>query len=308
MLHDAPIYLDYNATAPLLPEAREAMREMMSANFGNASSRHSIGQRAWKSVEDARESVAAFVDAHPDEVIFTSGATESNFLSLLGRFDFLLEEGRMPDSIRIAYSPVEHPCVIAAIETLQNRGAQVAEIPVDQFGRVKTKFFSGDSNFDIVAVMAANHETGVIQPIQKISEHLDPGKTYFHCDAVQWAGRGSMSFKRWNFAALSLSAHKFGGPKGVGALILRSGTRIVPQIPGSQEAGLRGGTTNSLGIAGFGAAAQAAHQNLDASIIDLTKKREHFWKLLKQSVPAILRTLPEELSVCNTLHVRFPGI
>lgn len=302
------IYLDYNATAPLLPEAREAMRGLMEDNFGNASSRHSYGRNAWQAVENARESVAVLVDAHPDEVIFTSGATESNFLSLLGRFDFWVEEGRTPESIRIAYSPVEHPCVIAAIEALQKRGAQAVEIPVDQYGRVEADFLGRDSGFDIVAVMAANHETGIIQPVQDISNHLDLGKTYLHCDAVQWAGRGKTSFKQWKLSALSLSAHKLGGPKGVGALILRSGAHIVPQLPGTQEAGLRGGTTNSLGIAGFGAAVQAAHENLDEAIFELTEKREHFWNSLKQSIPDIQRTLPEELSICNTLHVRFPGI
>ena len=308
MTQSRSIYLDYNATAPLLPEAVEAMRPLMEANFGNASSRHSYGRAAWDAVERARDSVAALSGAHPDEVVFTSGATESNFLSLLGRFDFCVENGKSPQSTRIAYSPVEHPCVISAVEMLIKRGAEAVKIPVDSYGRVDPAFFTSNDHFDIVTVMAVNHETGAVQPIQEISNRIDHEKTFFHCDAVQWAGRGAGGFDEWRLSAMSLSSHKLGGPKGVGALILRSGVKITPQIPGSQEAGLRGGTTNSLGIAGFGAAAQVALNRREFQIDELTKKREYLWQGLQTAVPNIQRTLPPDVSVCKTLHVRFAGM
>ena len=303
-----PIYLDYNATAPLLPQASEAMRPLMESTFGNASSRHSYGRAAWETVEQARAQVAQLAGAQPDEVIFTSGATESNFLSLIGRYDFCIESGKTPQSIRIAVSPVEHPCVMAAAQRLKQRGADVTFLPVDQYGRVEPSFFESNQNFDIVAVMAVNHETGAIQPIQEISKFIDRKKTYFHCDAVQWAGRSCGGFDDWGASAMTLSSHKIGGPKGVGALVLRSGVQITPQLPGAQEAGLRSGTVNSPGIAGFGAAANVSVQSRRENSLQLIKLREQFWASLENLIPMIQRTLPPDVAVCNTLHVRLPAL
>ncbi len=301
------IYLDYNATAPLLPQAKEAMRQLYSADYGNASSRHSFGRAAWEAVEQAREQVANLAGAHPDQIIFTSGATESNFLSLLGRFDALVEQGRSPQSIQIAASPIEHPCVVSALDVLKKRGAVLQPIPVKADGRVDASFFEHKPPLDIAAIMAVNHETGAIQPIQKIS-HLVSDTTYFHCDAAQWAGRCGGGFQEWSLSAMTLSAHKIGGPKGVGALILKSGLLISPQIPGAQEAGMRGGTVNSPAIAGFGAAAEAAFEHKKETLETVRDLRELLWRELRQSIPTIQKTIADEISVCNTLHVHFPGL
>ncbi|MBI1389204.1 MAG: aminotransferase class V-fold PLP-dependent enzyme [bacterium] len=308
MPNDQIIYLDYNATTPLLAEAQEAMRRCERDCFGNASSRHAAGRRAWETVEQARAQVAQWAGAHADDVIFTSGATESNHLAILGRAEALVEQGRKAHSIRAAVSPVEHPCVKAAFNRLRSTGCRVEIIPVDVMGRVIADFFDDQKDFDIVSVMAANHETGVIQPIADIAALLDQERTFFHCDAAQWAGRFDGGLIDRGVSAVSLSAHKIYGPKGIGALLLRPGVEIKAQFMGAQEAGLRGGTVNTSGAVGFGTATEwmTAHQQEDR--VKLSELKERLWTALSMAEIPIERTIPPEISLCNTLHLRTPGL
>ncbi len=301
------IYLDYNATTPLRAEIVEAMQSYLGMHFGNPSSRHSIGQEAWTALEYAREQLAKLFGVDSLNVVFTSGATESNFLAIEGRFDELIEQGRKPESIRIAISAIEHPCVMACAEKLAKRGASITKIPVNWQGRVDPSYFDQDQDFDIVSVMAANHETGVRQPIREISHRLKHQKTFFHSDGAQWAGRTAERFSDWGVSAFSLSAHKMYGPKGIGALVLGN-HRIAPLMAGSQEAGMRAGTVNVPGAVGLGKAAELAKHEQHEENQRLMKLRDHLWQLLQQSGIPIKQTADFQWTLSNTLHVRFPGI
>lgn len=283
------------------------MEPFWDCDFGNPSSRHGYGRSAWAAIETARDQIAQWADAYPDRLIFTSGATESNFLSLIGRFDFLIESGREASSIRIAVNPTEHPCVHYAIERLRQRGARIHYLHVDSLGRVDPSIFSADSDWDIVAVMAANHETGAIQPVREITELLDSSKTYFHCDAAQWAARIKGGLNHWKVSAMSLSAHKLYGPKGAGALLLSPDARILPLFDGSQEGGFRGGTVNTTGAVGFGAAVEWISSQLTHGIEHEVDNRERLWEELSKISSLILRSIPAEYSLSNTLHIRIPG-
>ncbi len=302
------IYLDYNSTTPLRPEVEAAMQPFWKSTFGNSSSRHQAGQEAWIALEAARERIAELVQADADDVIFTSGATESNFLALLGRFDYLVQEGRRPSHIRVAVGSLEHPCVRNCAEEMKRRGAKVHEIPATSKGVVYPEFITERKPYDIVSVMTANHETGAIQPLKQITERLDPEITFFHTDAAQWAGRTKADFDQWGVSAISLSAHKMYGPKGIGALILRKKWKLVPIFPGSQEGGMRGGTVFVPGAAGFGEAASCIRTNRRNEIDRLHLLRELLWKSLSCSGTRAIRTVSHENCLPNTLHVRFPEL
>ena len=300
------IYLDYNATTPLHPQVEDAMQQLWREAFGNPASRHGAGRRAWEAVESAREAVAQWAGGDPDDVIFTSGATESNVLALMGRFEALLAEGRNPVSIRAAVSAIEHPCVADCAQRMIARGAAVHWIPVLPGGQVDVAFFEHHGPFDIVSVMAANHETGAIQPLADIARRLPPS-SYFHCDGAQWCGRFAGGMDQWGVSALSLSAHKMYGPKGVGALLLKRGWRLEPILPGSQEAGMRGGTVAAPLIAGMAEAARLAGREAAVENERVAQLRERLWQGIVESGCGAVRTIPPGLACANTLHVRFPG-
>ena len=241
-------YLDANATAPLLPAAREAMVAALDA-AGNPSSVHEEGRRAKRTVETARAAVADLFGAAPRTVVFTSGGTEANHLALRG-------VGRVR---RLLVSAVEHDCVMAAAKA---SGRAVTVVPVDAQGRVSAQAVSealGEDGADaLVSVMAANNETGVIQPVAEIAEAAHLKGALMHCDAAQAPGR--MGLSRWAHGPdlVTLSAHKMGGPQGVGALIVKDGIELAALTTGGgQEMGRRAGTEAVAVIAGFGAAAAA---------------------------------------------------
>jgi cysteine desulfurase len=237
-------YLDHNATSPLRPEARAAMEDAL-AIAGNPSSVHGAGRAARALIEDAREQVAAIAGAKPEDVIFTSGGTEANFTALRGAVEGARDSGQPVR--RLFVSAIEHQSVLATAGSLAEQvpGLRVESIPVSEKGRIElaaTRWREGKGRA-LIAVMAANNETGVVQPVEEIDDLL-------FVDAVQMPGVYE------NAAYLSLSAHKLGGPQGVGALIVRDGAPFAPQFRGGgQERGLRAGTENVIGIAGFGAAA-----------------------------------------------------
>jgi cysteine desulfurase len=243
-------YLDYNATAPLRPEARAAMVDALDV-FGNPSSVHAEGRRARALIDDAREAVAALAGAKPAEVVFTSGATEANVWALSAPWT------------RIAVAGVEHDSVrVPAGEIAAARGTAVISLPVSGDGIVDTKGPALDAG-TLLVLQLANNETGVVQNVAEAAARAAEHGARVHTDAVQAPGRLAVDFAALGVATLSLSAHKIGGPKGVGALVIRDGIALAPLLTGGgQERRRRGGTENVAGIAGFGAAARAALQEL----------------------------------------------
>jgi cysteine desulfurase len=242
------VYMDYNATAPLRPEAAAVVAETMELT-GNASSVHGFGRRVRGRIEDAREAVAALAGARPEDVIFTSGGTESNNLALRGC-------GRE----RILVSAGEHDSVLQAVPDAE-------PIPLKRDGRVALSrlaaMLAGDPRPALVSVMLANNETGVIQPVREVAVLAREFGALVHCDAVQAAGKIPVDMGALDVDLLSLSAHKLGGPQGVGALVAAGGVELAPLIcGGGQERRRRAGTENAAGIAGFGAAAEAAERGL----------------------------------------------
>lgn len=259
----APVYLDHNATTPLLPQVLEAMLPFLERRHGNPSSRHEYGRAARSAVDAARARVAAALGAHGTEVIFVSGGSEANNLFLKGAADCL-----MPGLM--AVSAVEHPCVREPARALSRRGWQLAEIPVDGQGRVTQEGFGQvlERQPRLLSVMLANNETGVVQDVAALARQAKPSPAWFHTDAVQALGRVPLSFRKLNadgVHALTVSAHKIGGPKGAGALVLDKRVELSPLIAGGgQERGLRSGTENVAAIVGFGIACEMAVAALEA--------------------------------------------
>jgi cysteine desulfurase len=252
-------YLDYNATAPLRPEAREAMVAALSL-YGNPSSIHAEGRAARAAIETAREKLAALLHARPEDVIFTSGGTEANALGLA-------PETRHE---RLYVSAVEHPSVLAGGRFSP---AQVSRIPVTADGVMDLDFLASElakhhledtGAGPFVSLMTANNETGALQPVTAAAALVQAAGCVLHSDAVQAAGKVPLDMAALGADMVSLSAHKFGGPKGVGALVLRKGMQVEPQIKGgAQERRRRAGTENVAGIVGFGTAAEIAAAELD---------------------------------------------
>ena len=254
-----PVYLDHNATTPLAPGVLAAMLPWLETRFGNASSRHEYGRAARQAIDEARQRVAAAVNAHPTEVVFTSGGSEANNLFLKGAAASL-----KPGVL--AVSAVEHPCVLKPAAQLARAGWQVETLAVDAAGRVAAENFSRVVALRprLLSVMSANNETGVIQDVPRLAAAAKAGGGWFHSDAVQALGKLPLDFRALNAAgvhALTISAHKAGGPKGAAALVLDKRVELQPLIAGGgHERGLRSGTENVPAIVGFGVAAELAAQ------------------------------------------------
>ncbi|HEV3416845.1 MAG TPA: cysteine desulfurase family protein [Pirellulales bacterium] len=239
------IYLDHNATTPLLPEVADAVAECQSSGFANPESQHQLGRRARQLLEDAREGIGAILGAdlsgrEPDRVIFTSGGTEANNLALFGLTGAFTAA---PD--RIIISSIEHPSISQPAEVLARRGWQIDHLPVASDGVVCTDRFGGlvSDRPRLASVMLANNETGVIQPIRELAALGQAAGVPLHTDAVQAVGKVPVHFRELGVAAMTVAAHKFHGPRGIGALILRGGVQLDPQLFGGfQQQGLRPGT------------------------------------------------------------------
>ena len=251
------IYLDNNATTPLLPEVFEAMRPYFAEQFGNASSIHSHGQEARAAVEDARESVAALIGARASEIVFSSGGTESDNLALAG----LCGPGD-----HIITSSIEHHAVLHAAKHLEETGCEVTILPVDGRGLVDPDDVKRAlrPTTKLISIMMANNETGVVQALEEIGKIAADAGVPFHTDAVQAAAKMSIDVGQIGCHALTISAHKIHGPQGVGALFLKKGTKVAPLFYGGRhERSRRAGTENVPGIVGFGKAAEIAKAGLD---------------------------------------------
>jgi cysteine desulfurase len=297
-----PIYLDNNATTPLLPAVWDAMRPFALDAFGNPASAHAAGRRARRALEDAREQVAALLDAHPDEVVFTSGATEANNLALLGL------TGDPPG--RLLASPVEHPSVVEPLHRLAGHGFAVEWLRVDPRGIVQPAHLAAMVRDDtrLVALQLANHETGAIQPIASLYSVLSTQYSVLHCDATQAVGKIPVRFHALGATTLALSAHKFHGPKGVGALLVRRGTKLRPLLSGGhQQQGRRPGTEPVALAVGLAAALDLAVRNMDARRETVVRLRNRFLDHLRaHAAPVVLNGTEEGLP--HTLNLSFPGL
>ncbi len=251
------IYLDNNATTQPAPEAVDAMLDALRENWHNPSSIHRAGQAARRHVERARSSVARLLNARPRQIVFTSGGTEAIDWTIRG----LLERRQSDHRNVIVTTPIEHSAVGSLVRSLEEQGeAEVRWAPVSRAGVVDADALADllDDQVALVSVQWANNETGAIQPIHAVGELCRSRNIPFHCDGAQWVGKMPTDFAQTPIDVLTIAAHKFHGPKGVGALCLRRGIVLPPRILGSQENGQRGGTENVPGIVGFGAAAEVA--------------------------------------------------
>ncbi len=303
------IDLDHNATTPILPAALEAARRVEIEAPGNPASSHARGRAARRHLEDARERVAALVGAKPEEVIFTSGATEANNLALFGL------AGRPP--ARIVAAPIEHPCALEPLKQLEQRGHTIDWLDVDHRGVVVVPPTltlplqgGGDKSattIRLIVLQLANHETGAIQPVRAFVELGVP----VHTDAAQAVGKIPVDFREFGVATLSMSAHKFRGPKGVGALLVKRGTALQPLVfGGHQQRGLRPGTEPVPLAVGMAVALEHAVRTMADTALSLTRLRRRLLDRLRETVPPVVVNGPapgDADSLPTTLNLSFPG-
>lgn len=257
-MNSDPIYFDHNATTALDARVLEAMSPFLTQQHGNPTSRHSFGRHARSAIEKAREQVADAVNAHPSQVIFTSGGTEANNLATTG---IASAYGKS----QVVVSAIEHPCVTRPAHAMKQRGWQLATLGVNQAGVIEFSALDAilDTETSIVSAMLANNETGTIQPVAELAEIARRHGVAMHTDAVQALGKMKVDFDALNVHAMTLSSHKINGPQGAGALILDKRIDIQPVIyGGGQERGLRSGTENVAAIIGFGAACELLNARL----------------------------------------------
>jgi cysteine desulfurase len=299
------IDLDHNATTPLLPEAAEAMR---AAPGGNPSSAHALGRKARQALEDARERIAALLGAEPDEVVFTSGATEANNLAIFGLLGPAEAKPGVSAPPLAITSHLEHPCVVEPLRRLEARGIRIEWMPIDARGRFAAEVH--DPGTRLICLMLVNHETGAVQPVGEIARSLPPGPV-LHCDAAQAVGKMPVSFRQLGVTTLAVSAHKFGGPKGIGALLVQRGTRLQPLFfGGHQERDRRPGTEPVALAVGMAAALDWCVQGMVGHRAKLETLRARLWSRLQEQAAPVVLNGPEIGAadvVPATLNVSFPG-
>ena len=279
------IYLDYAATSPCDPEVLEAMEPFFFDKPGNASSMHFYGQEAKKGIEDSREILAASLGAKPEEIIFTSGGTESNNNVIFGTAEALKDKGN-----HIVTSAIEHHAISEPCARLEKKGYKVTYVKVDKDGLVSPEDIKNavTDKTILISIMHANNEIGTIQPIREIGSFAKERGIYFHTDAVQTVGHIPVNVDELNVDLLSLSAHKFYGPKGVGALYIRKGIRVGSLFyGGDQEKGRRPSTYNTPGIVGLGKAIELCSKNIDAETKAQIRLRDRMIKDIPQLIPEV---------------------
>jgi cysteine desulfurase len=305
---DKRVYLDYNATTPVEPEVLDAMLPYFSGDYGNAASIHTTGQKARSAVETAREQVAALIGAQAQEVVFTSGGTESDNHAIFGIFDPAEYAGK-----NLICSVIEHEAVLNTCQSLASRGVNVPYLLVDRDGRVDPEDLRNmlDARPDTVllTVMHANNELGTVQPLQELGELAMEADVYFHSDAVQSAGKLPIDVNALQVDLLSLSGHKIYGPKGVGALYVRSGTALRQFFYGGHhQRGFRPGTENVAGIVGLGKAAELAQKSLQTDAVRVGGLRDDLERGLLQRVPESRVNASTVVRTPNTTNILFPGV
>jgi len=305
-----PIYLDHNATTPIDPEVAEAMMPYLKEHFGNPSSSHWYGIQTKKAVENARRQVVSLLGSQPDEIIFTSGGTESNNFAIRGVAETFRYKGN-----HIITSQVEHPAVINVCKYLEQNGFKVTYLPVDSYGMVDPKDVEQAirSETILITIMHANNEVGTIQPIGKIAEIAKAQGVLFHSDAAQSMGKIPAHVDELGVDLLSVAGHKLYAPKGIGALYAKRGIKLQPFILGADhESGRRAGTENVLEIVGLGKACEIAARDLEKNQRHSRSLRdrlwEGLWEGLKKELPDIILNGHPEFRLPNTLSVSFPGI
>lgn len=301
-----PIYLDYNATTPVADEVAEAMLPYLKEHFGNPSSSHWYGAQTRKAVERARRQAADFIGANPDEIIFTSGGSESNNYALKGAAEARRHRGK-----HIVTSAVEHPAVMEVCRFLESEGFEVTYLPVDEYGLVDAGDFEKalKPSTIIVSIMHANNEVGTVQPVAEIARLAKERGIIVHTDAAQSAGKIPVKVEELGVDLLSIAGHKLYAPKGVGALYIRRGTELAKQIHGADhEFNLRAGTENVLEIAGLGAACELAERELDRRAEHTRRMRDRLHNGLIERLPGIKLNGHPDKRLPNTLSLSFPGL
>jgi cysteine desulfurase len=300
------VYFDHNATTPVDPEVLKAMLPFLSGEYGNASSIHTFGQKARAAVETAREQVAALIGARPQEIVFTSGGTESDNHAIFG----IVAAANRPQK-HVITTAIEHEAVLNTCQALEKSGVAVTYLPVDRDGRVDPAAVRRALRPEtvLITVMHANNELGTLQPLEEIGQIATEADVYFHTDAVQSAGKVPIDVHRLHVDLLSLSGHKFYAPKGIGALYIRGGTRLRQLLYGGHhQRGFRPGTENVAGIVGFGKAAEIARRSLADDTERISALRDTLERSLLQRVPFARANAVGAQRTPNTANITFPGI
>jgi cysteine desulfurase len=301
------IYFDHNATTPVAPAVAEAMSRALTEDFGNASSGHHFGQRAKARLDEARSEVGALIGAEPAEVVFTSGGTEADNLALRGAAEALEPTGRR----HLVASSIEHEAVLVTLKALARRGWSTTLLPVDATGIVSPDTLEAalTDQTAIVSVMHANNEIGTIQPIQALAALARARGALFHTDAVQSVGKIPVNVRELGVDLLSLSAHKFNGPKGAGALWIKRGTRLTAHMTGGKhERNRRAGTENVPALAGLGVAARLAAAKLEPEAARLSALRDRLEEGVLAAVPGTAINGVRDPRVPNTTNISFDGV
>ena len=300
------VYLDHNATTPVDPQVLDAMLPYFSSDFGNAASIHTVGQRARAAVETAREQVAALLGARPQEIVFTSGGTESDNHAIFG-----VVRNAPGATKHIITTAIEHEAVLNTCQALQKEGVDITYLPVDANGLADPEALRDAIRPQtcLITVMHANNELGAVQPLEAIGRIAAQNDIYFHTDAVQSAGKLPVDVERLGVDLLSLSGHKFYAPKGIGALYIRGGTRLKQLLYGGHhQRGFRPGTENVPGIVGLGKAAELARQALAQDAARIAALRDALEQGLVARVPHARINAAAAPRTPNTTNITFPGI
>ena len=301
------IYLDNAASTAVHPEVVKEMMPYFDTQYGNPSSIHQFGRKAKNAIEKARKQVATLIGAEPNEILFTSGGTESNNTIL----DGVLTSNSEPDPEHIITSSIEHEAVLQPCKEFENVGIKITYLPVDEHGIVNPDEITNSINSHtvLVSIMFANNEVGTIQPIKEISEICKKYQIPLHTDAVQAVGKIPINVKDLGVDALSISSHKINGPKGIGALFIKKGLMVTPQIlGGGQENGMRSGTENVASIVGFGKACEIAKERLNRNISHFqTLHSSILSKIVKEISHVKLNGHPEK-RIFNNVHLTFMGV
>ena len=312
------VYLDNSATTPVDPRVVDAMMPYLTEKFGNASSIHYFGQEAKAAVDRARHQVAALIGARPNEVVFTSGGTESNNFAIRGLLESPVVRKILPDGRRphVITSAIEHSAVKNVCEDLEKRGVDVTFLPVYENGLVRMQDIEDalKENTILITVMTANNEIGTLQPIEEIGKMIrsiraSGKKIWFHTDAVQAAGKVSLNVEEMGCDLLSMSAHKLYAPKGIGALYIRRGVRLQPQnIGGHQERDLRGGTEAVPNVVAFGTACELAAEEMTNDAASTSSFRDRLEQTIAEQIPDAHFNGDREARLPNISNVSFGSV